>query len=100
MYNETIEKLQKDYYNSINEIIKFFCIKQQIDFDGWVGDEIATVGYFADYFINFNEIVYDVLNDIESGKIFKYCDYCIEKADVRLNYKTYLKMNFGTEPKE
>ena len=100
MLYEKMEKLKKDFETAVMNYVEFFCIKQQCDFEGWIGDEVGGVGEFRDYYFNISDIIYDVDNEVDARKIFRWQDYCVEHEDTKLNYSSYLKMKIGAEQEE
>lgn len=42
-----IDKHKRQYELVCNEFVQKFCDKQEIDFDGWVGNEIGGIALFA-----------------------------------------------------
>jgi len=54
---------------------------------------IGGVVSYGDYYFDFDDIRYDVDNDIPKGEYFKYYDYVLEHSMngyPNINYKTYL----------
>jgi len=92
MLYEKMEKLKSDFETAVMNYVEFFIIKQQCDFEYWVGQEIGGMGVFGDYVFGFENIRYDVDNEIEQGLIYKYQEYYIETEDTGMNYKSFLKL--------
>lgn len=38
-----MEKVVKEYEDACNKLIEAFCKKQEIEFDGWIGDEVGGI---------------------------------------------------------
>lgn len=55
----------------------------------WVADNVGTMLYINDYIIDFNDIRYDIDNDVSKDKFFEWYDYILEN-EVKINYKSYL----------
>lgn len=111
MLYEKMEKLKSDYETAVMNYVEFFIIKQQCDFEYWIGEEIGGVAEFSDYFFGFSDIQYDVDNEVEKGLIYKYQDYCVATENTKMNYKSFLKLrpdlkridsevDYGKEPKD
>lgn len=84
----------KDEFNLIvDKYTATFCKKHELNFDGWVGNDTGTIGCFGDYFISFDNIRYDIDNDIPKGVFFEYYDYDlrIPEGGRRVNYESYIK---------
>lgn len=84
--------LKEKYEELVNQYLKKFNEKQGYEFDDWVGNDIGGIACFIEqYFFHFDDIRYDIDNNIESGIIFKWQDYCVEHGNPHMNYKTYSK---------
>ena len=96
MLYELRERLKRDYDKAIEAYITHFCIKQDLDFEYWAGDEVGTVAFFGDVILDFQQIKYDIDECVEAGKIIIYFWYSLEtseKAENVMNYKNWLKFN-------
>jgi len=89
------ENIQSIYADCIRLYTSFFANKQELDFQGWVGDDRGGVALFSDnYFINFSDIVYDVENGIEKNIILDWYEMSKESDNrVHVNFPNYLKMD-------
>ena len=86
------QELKKQYELLCNEYIQKFCKKQDIEFDGWVGDIVAGVASFAEqYFYNFSDIVYDVNSRQPKGLILDWQNDDIDNPTKPINYYSYSK---------
>jgi hypothetical protein len=86
-----IEKLKKDYEKVCNQYMKLFCEKQDLGFDGFVGDEVGGVACCNDFFFNFQDIVWDVNAKIPKGVIIEWYDAQLENPEKAINYYSYTK---------
>lgn len=85
-----IEQLKSNYENVCNEYIKVFKKKQDIDFDGWVGNEIGGIASFCgQYFFNISDIVWDINSNCRKGLILRWQEDCIEDVSKAINYYSY-----------
>jgi hypothetical protein len=83
----TTKQLITDYENACNSIIKAFCKKQGVEFDGWVSDEVGGIAQFnMQYFFNISDIVLDLKTRQPKGAILSWQD---ENIDDDINYKSY-----------
>lgn len=64
------EKLRLDYQKACNNYVVAFCEKQDVCFDGWIGDAVGEIACFADYVISLHDIIYDIDNRVPKGIIF------------------------------
>lgn len=90
-----IEKLKKDYDQACMNYIKAFEEKHEVYFEFWVAGRVGEIASFGDtFFFNLNEIKYDIDNEIETGKIFFWNDYCIQRHfenKPQVNFRNYCK---------
>jgi hypothetical protein len=87
------EKLRKDFNTARDNYAKAFCEKHEfvLEFDNyWIGECILGV---SDYYVNLEDLMYDIDKDIDKGIFFKWYDYSIEqhyKGVPSVNYKSYI----------
>jgi len=56
----------------------------------WVAGMVGTTLFVNDYFLNFEDIRYDLDNEIEKEMLFEWYYYNLEKQEYNINYKSYL----------
>ena len=90
--------LKERYRNICNEYLQRFCIKQGYLYeqdDAWVAGNAGGCATIGDYVFGFDEIRYDIDNDIPKGKIIEWYDYTLETSmldlPLRINYPSYCK---------
>lgn len=87
--------LKSHYEDVCNEYIRRFCEKQDIEFDGWVGNEVGGIGEFiSQYFFTMDDITLDMNTNQPTGLILDWqsdgVDYHIANGTTkRVNYKSY-----------
>jgi hypothetical protein len=90
-----IEELNEKYEFICNEFVAKFEKKQQINFEGWVGDEIGGIASFSfQYFFNLSDIIFDLKTNQPKGCIKNWSN---EETDFNvfnenphhINYKSY-----------
>ena len=87
-----MSKLKEKYEFIVNEYIKEFCDKQELDFDFWLGDQIGGIAFFGDaLFFNFTDIVFDINSEQPKNLIIDWIYDSIDNSDVRINYYSYSK---------
>jgi hypothetical protein len=95
------EELKTQYENVCNEYVRRFCEKQEIDFDGWVGDEVGGIASFIhQYFFNMSDIILDITTNQPVGFIldwqsdgvdYNMFDYNMFKDKTEyINYNSYI----------
>jgi hypothetical protein len=90
-----LQELKKQYEFACNEYVQKFANKQQIEFDGWVANEIGGLAIFSSqYFFNISEIVLDINSKQPKGLIIQWqndgvdFNMCNDKNET-INYKSY-----------
>ena len=86
-----LSELKKQYYSACKEYVYKFCIKQDMEFMGWVGDEIGGIALCNDFFFNFNDIVLDINTHQPIGAIISWYYDNLEYSKYSLNYYSYTK---------
>lgn len=91
-----MSSLKQRFEDICTEYIKAFCKKQEMEFNGWVGDSVGEVAYIEDYYLNFDDIRLDVDANQPKGKML---DWYNQEMEARftdsqgMNYRTYVKIN-------
>ena len=86
-------KLKTKYEKIIEQYLIAFVDKQELDIDNcyWIADRIGEIlSVNEQYYFNFNDIRFDVDNNVKDGLIFRWQDECIEN-NLKINYENYLK---------
>jgi hypothetical protein len=92
---QTDEGLKTQYENVCNEYVRRFCEKQEIDFDGWIGDEVGGIASFiSQYFFTIDDIALDLHTKQPKGLILDWqsdgVDYnMFNETPQNINYKSY-----------
>ena len=100
----------KNYHDSVRRIVELFFEKQldkeefdEFDYDddvAWVGGRPAYIGTcfsWADYHINFSDIVIDITSEAPKGLFFEWYDYTMESVHNRINYNSWV---MGLRPED
>lgn len=90
---EIIDALKEDYEDACNEYVYLFCKKQDMEFQGWIGDIVGGTAYCSDLCFNFLDIVWDVNTNQEAGKITDWYFSAMDSVEDSVNYYTYTKIN-------
>ena len=84
--------LEEKYKKVCSEYIDAFCKKQDVDFDGWIGDDVGGIAEFlGQYYFNFQDIVWDVNSKQPKWLIFSWQDECLAEKTKCINYFSYTK---------
>lgn len=86
-----INDLKKQYELVCNEYVKIFCKKQELDFEGWVGDTVGGIAYCSDFYFNFHDIVWDVNSKQPKGAIIDWYYGNLDMPEKSINYFSYTK---------
>lgn len=94
-----LNQLKKQYEFVCNEYIKKFANKQDLDFDGWVGDEVGGVAIFScEFYFNMHDIVLDINTKQKAGLILEWQSMSVEYNLLKpesernfINYNSYIK---------
>ena len=88
------ENIEERYNNIVSEYIKLFEEKHDLELDFWISDQIGTVAQFGDYYFDFQDILFDINNDLEEDLIIEWYDYVLEnvgKHEYNINLMSYKK---------
>jgi hypothetical protein len=86
-------KLKNKYNKIVAEYLMAFIEKQGFDADNcyWVADRVGEIlSVNEQYYFNFDDIRYDVDNNIKAGAILNWQDGVIDNH-IKINYENYLK---------
>lgn len=85
------------YDDACRQYAQAFAEKHEMYYDDecWIAGDFGTILNLGDYFFNFQEIKYDVDNDIDKDEIFKYYDYSLRAHTLGfekiMNYENWCK---------
>jgi hypothetical protein len=89
-------KILKEKYETIcMEWVQIFCKKQDLEFDGWVGNEVGGIAIFAtQYFFNLSDIILDINTKQPKCLILRWQDDGVifnmfKETTKYINYKSY-----------
>ncbi len=95
MKNKTklLTGLEIEFNIVVEKYINKFVKKHGYEFSNWVSDEVGSIACFIDqYFFNFNDIRYDIDNNIKKVLIFRWQDDGVEDGGKNnINFKSYIK---------
>ncbi len=83
-------KLKLRYESSCNAYIDVFCAKQEMDFNGWIGDEVGGIAECNDFYFDFHAIVKDIDTAQPKGLIIDWY-YDNLEAERFINYDSYIR---------
>ena len=87
--------LKQEYIDIVDKYLFAFIRKQNIKFDGWVGNDIGGVAQFIEqYYFDFDDIRMDIDNNVPKGIILDWQNDNIDNNSndegIIVNYKSYL----------
>lgn len=82
--------MKQQFETICNRYIKAFEQKHDYYFDYWVADQVGTIACFGDYFIDFEQIRYDIDNDVPRGKFIEFYDAQLDWAMIRNEVETLI----------
>lgn len=88
------KELITQYEKYCNEILKAFCEKQEMNNEGWVGEQIGGIAMCSDFFFNFLDIVWDLNSEQPKGKIIEWYDTTLDAVmgeKAMINYVNFCK---------
>lgn len=91
MKTKKISALKNDYQLICNEYVTMFCDKQEMDFEGWVGDDVGGIACCNDFFFSFHDIVLDINSKQKKGLIIEWYYQSVENSEKTINYYSYTK---------
>lgn len=84
-------ELKPKFDKIVEQYVNHFCEKQDLEFNFWIADDIGGAAYFNSvYTLYFDDIRFDIDNEISKGKIIEYSTLPPESP---INYKNYCKLN-------
>lgn len=86
--------LKERYQSVATAYLNKFIKKHDIDFDGWINDDIGGIASFCcQYYFNLDDIRYDIDNECEVGLILRWqedvVDYNMKGGTDTINYHSY-----------
>jgi hypothetical protein len=89
--DKKIKELKKEYELICKKYIDIFCKKQDLDFNGWVADNIGGIAICGDFYFNFQDIVLDINSKQPKGLIIEWHYDKIDNEGRKINYFSYTK---------
>ena len=91
VFGLSTKNLKKQYESICNEYVTQFCIKQDIEFEGWVNYDVGSVACCGDFIFNFRDIVWDINSNQPKGNIANWYYENSETPEKAINYFSYTK---------
>lgn len=91
------ELVRERYENAVHEYCHIFMQKHGFAYnpDEWVANEVGGVLCVNDYYLDFDDIKYDIDNDVAENVFFEWYDYCVELMMIDgapdVNYKSWVR---------
>ncbi len=88
-----MSKVIQKFENATRALIKEFEKKQEIEFEGFIGDDCAGAAGFGDvFYFNIHEILYDLETNQPKGRIIDWIYDSLEayqEGKKAINYRSY-----------
>jgi len=73
------------------EFVYRFAVKQDLDFDGWLCDDVGGVAMFGGmYMFQIADIIHDIRSNQPPGRIMDWMCFCIVNIDNPPTYESYI----------
>lgn len=91
-----LKELKKEYEKCCQEYVDIFCKKQDMAFEGWVGNEVGSVATCNDFFFNLSDIIHDLNSKQKKGVIvdWYYEDTMLEGGISYYGYTKGIRASF------
>lgn len=88
----SMNPLKYNYEKSVEAYINAFCVKQEMDFESWVANDVGTIACFGDVmYFGFDDIRYDIDTNQPAGQIITWLYDAIDHEGININYRSYSK---------
>ena len=87
--------IKQNYEEAVNDYTALFMAKHDLRECDWIRDNVGTTCSIGDYFIDFNDIRFDIDNHCEKNLFFEWYDETLALAitgDSVINYENWCKM--------
>lgn len=91
MGTKKINQLKNQYEFVCNAYATIFCNKQDMNFEGWVGNTVGGIAYCNDFYFDFQDIVLDINFNQPKGLIVDWYYENLENPGKSINYYSYTK---------
>lgn len=91
MKTTKLAELKKQYEFVCNEYVTIFCKKQDMSFEGWVGEIVGGTANCNEFYLNFQDIVWDINSKQPKGSILDWYNENLENSENAINYYSYTK---------
>lgn len=81
--------MKQKFKEAVNEYILAFCLKQDIDWDYWIGNDVGGVACFGDLYLNFDDIRFDIDSNQPAGLITDHYWESVYNDPKVINYRSY-----------
>ena len=68
------KQLKLNLEEAINAYVADFCLKHDVEFEGWIGNVSGEKGLFNDYYFDFSDIRLDIDTKQSENTIFEWYD--------------------------
>lgn len=87
-----IKEIHKQYEKVVNEYLQYFCTKQELQFEQWIGGMVGGIACFGDvYYFSLTDIIYDINTKQPKEQILQWHIDSIEFNGSTINYISYCR---------
>ena len=89
------KELREQYRNIVDTYVREFVAKHDYNMSDyeiglcWVADDAGTTACIGDMFVDFNDIRYDIDNDVPEPKFEEWYWTSLERAELGIKYMNY-----------
>ena len=86
MYNY-IQQLNQRYTEVCEDYLKAFCQTYELQYeeDAWVAGDVGTIACVGDYFIDLQDMIYMLNNQIPLAEYEQWTNYCAKASEYGFN---------------
>lgn len=83
--------LKENYENACNEYLNAFCSTYELQYekDAWVAGDVGTIALIGDYYIDFQDMMYMLNNNIAFDEWLRWYDYSLDAHDLGLDVPNF-----------
>jgi len=84
-----VKNIKKQYQKVCEAYVEAFCNKQDLLFDGWIGNDVGTIALISDFYFDFDDIRTDIDTNQPAELITEWYYRNLDNQKY-INYKSYI----------